>query len=78
MAGSVPQSHLHFYGQFINLQIDCPLSYHQSEEMPHTYLAMTVRDINDPTKVIGIVQLMMRMSTIRFTEQDVNHLGLIC
>ena len=45
--------------------------------MPQTYLSMTIRDQEDPTKVIGVIQLLVRANNIRFTEQDVEHLGLL-
>jgi hypothetical protein len=38
---------------------------------------MTIRDTSD-NKVLGILQLMNRANSIRFTEQDVNHLGVLC
>jgi hypothetical protein len=38
---------------------------------------MTIRDTSD-NKVLGILQLMNRANGIRFTEQDVNHLGVLC
>jgi hypothetical protein len=38
---------------------------------------MTIRDTSD-NKVLGILQLMNRANCIRFTEQDVNHLGVLC
>lgn len=45
---------MNFYSKVINPQIDCPLTY-QTGEMPPTYLAMAVRDQQDPSKVLGVI-----------------------
>jgi len=68
---------MNFYSQFLNFYLDCPLSY-QDQLTPPTYLSMTIRDSNDPSRVLGILQLMNRTNGIRFTEQDVTHLGVLC
>lgn len=73
----MPQTHMSFYSQFINLALDCPLVYQHQQGMPQTYLSMSVRDQEDPSKVLGVVQLLCRASNIRFTEQDVEHLALL-
>ena len=53
--------------QFFNSDLDCSLNV-SSEVIPSTYLAMTIRDISDNNKVLGVIQLMMRSNGFKFME----------
>ena len=61
--------------QLFNFKIDCPA--YSLNELPPTYLAIAIRDSTDPSKVLGVIQLMDRTNNFKFLDQDVRHLYLI-